>query len=60
MRGLNSFEIHIIIEFQMMKGPSKVDNLIIIEVDRYKICAIFFSRHLYRGCSIGLWGLCLV
>jgi hypothetical protein len=32
---LNSFEI--IKEFQIMKGPSKVDNPIINKVDRYTI-----------------------
>ena len=36
------FDIKIIKEFQVMKGPLKVDNPITSKIDRYKIWAISF------------------
>ena len=41
--GLNLFEIHFAKEFQRMKCPLKVDNLITTKVDMYKVWAITFK-----------------
>ena len=41
-RGLKSFEIKIIKEFQIMKGPLNVDNPIISKLDGHKTWAIIF------------------
>ena len=35
--GLNSFDIKLIKEFQIMKGSLEVSNTIKIKIDRYKI-----------------------
>jgi hypothetical protein len=42
-RGLESFEIKIVKEFQTIKGPPKVDNPITCEVDNLKMWPLLFS-----------------
>ena len=41
-RGLKSFEIKIVKEFQIMKGPLNVDNPIISKLDEHITWAIIF------------------
>jgi len=41
--GLNPIEIQFTKEFQIMKCPSKVDNLITTKVGMYKMWAITFE-----------------
>jgi hypothetical protein len=42
IRGLESFEINIVKEFQTIKGPPKVDNPITCEVDNPITCGYYF------------------
>ena len=44
-KGLNLFDIKFIKEFQIMKGPLKVDLPITFTIDRHKIWAIPFSKN---------------
>ena len=43
--GFNLFDIEFMKEFQIIKGPLKVNNLITSKIDKYKIRTILFCRN---------------